>query len=102
MGNMVNYGMNATQQGMGAMGGISEQERMMMQEAQRQKPIEMPQQNYTMGNAGTSSMGSAPMGQTMPNNFGAAMGQPIPQRNMMQSERGLSPEEASYLQSLSR
>ena len=89
-------------QGMNGMGGMSDQERMMMQAAQRQQPIEMPQQNYSMGNAGTSSMGSVPMGQAMPNNFGAAMGQPIPQRNMMQSERGLSPQEAAYLQSLSR
>jgi hypothetical protein len=89
-------------QGMGAMGGMSDQERMMMQAAQRQQPIEMPQQNYSMGNAGTSSMGSVPMGQTMPNNFGAAMGQPLPQRGMMQSERGLSPEEAQYLNSLGR
>ena len=102
MGNMGNYGMNAMQQGMGAMGGISDQERMMMQAAQRQQPIEMPQQNYSMGNAGTSSMGSVPMGQTMPNNFGAAMVQPMPQRGMMQAERGLSPEEAQYLNSLGR
>lgn len=89
-------------QGMGGMGGISDQERMMMQAAQRQQPIEMPQQNYSMGNAGTSSMGSVPMGQTMPNNFGAAMGQPMPQRGMMQAERGLSQEEAQYLNSLGR
>ena len=89
-------------QGMGAMGGMTDQQRMMMQAEQAQKTMNTPQQNYTMGNSGTNSMGSAAMGQTMPNNFGAAMGQPIPQRNMMQSERGLSPEEASYLQSLSR
>ena len=87
---------------MGGMGGISEQERMMMQAAQRQQPIEMPQQNYSMGNAGTSSMGSVPMGQAMPNNFGGAMGQPMPQRGMMQAERGLSQEEAQYLNSLGR
>lgn len=63
-------------QGMGGMGGMSEQERMMMQAAQAQ--------------------------QAMPNNFGAAMGQPMPQRGMMQAERGLSQEEAQYLNSLGR
>jgi hypothetical protein len=89
-------------QGMGGMGGISDQERMMMQAAQAQQGMGMPQQSIPMGNSGTSSMGSVPMGQAMPNNFGAAMGQPMPQRGMMQAERGLSPEEAQYLNSLGR
>ena len=50
-------------QGMGAMGGMTDQQRMMMQAEQAQKTMNTPQQNYTMGNSGTNSMGSAAMGQ---------------------------------------
>jgi hypothetical protein len=89
-------------QGAQGMGAMTDQERMMMQAAQRQQPMTMPQQNYSMGNSGTSSMGSVPMGQTMPNNSSVPMGRAMPQRDMMQSERGLTPQEAAYLQSLSR